>query len=119
MKKFILLILAFLMLALLISCDEGEVEQCMVDEGTAETVKMVAVIKNIAEKIEVEVIEGEYGASGIYLVNFSSDTAFLDSKGNCVSASDLKIGDIVEITYGGQVAMSYPPQIFAKAIQIK
>ena len=119
MKKIILILSILLLFALLISCDMGDDEQTMADGDTTENVKMTAVIINIAEKIEVEVIEGEYGASGIYWVNVSSDTIFTDANGNCISASNLKIGDIVEITYGGQVAMSYPPQISAKQIQIK
>jgi hypothetical protein len=29
------------------------------------------------------------------------------------------VGDTVEITYGGQMMMSYPPQIVATAISLK
>ena len=78
-----------------------------------------AVVTTVNEKIEVEVIEGDYGASGIYWVNFSSDTTFVNANNQTISSSDLKAGDIIEITYSGQVALSYPPQIYAKKIQIK
>lgn len=84
-----------------------------------EGVKMTAIVKNIGEKIEVEVVEGEYDASGIYWVNVSDETVYTNSDNVRLSLSDLKVGDTVEITYGGQVAMSYPPQISAKKIVIK
>ncbi len=89
----------------------------MTDDGT--NVKMTAIVKSIEDKIEIEVISGEYGAEGIYWVNYSDETVFTNSENASLSISDLKVGDTVEITYGGQVAMSYPPQIFAKKIEIK
>ena len=113
MKKIILIVSVVLILALLVSCYIIEEEQNM--EGA----KMTAVIKNIEDKIEVEVIEGDYNVSGIYWVNISSDTVFTDENNARLSLSDLKVGDIIEITYSGQVALSYPPQIYAKKIQIK
>ena len=113
MKRISLIAYVLLVVALLVSCYITEEEKNM------EGVKMTAVIKNIGDKIEVEVIEGEYEVSGIYWVNFSSDTVFTNADDVRLSISDLKVGDVVEITYGGQVAMSYPPQISAKIIQIK
>ncbi len=113
MKKIILIVSVVLVLALLVSCYITEEEQNM--EGA----KMTAVIKNIADKIEVEVIEGDYNVSGIYWVNISSDTVFTDENNVRLSLSDLNVGDIIEITYSGQVALSYPPQISARKIQIK
>lgn len=113
MKKYIV-VLAFVLLAcLLFACSvDGEVEN-------VEGVKMTAIIKNIGEKIEVDVIEGEYEVSGIYWVNVGSDTVYLNANGLRISKDTLKVGDKVEITYGGQVMMSYPPQIVALQIQIK
>ena len=119
MKKIILIASILLILALLVSCDTTNGEQSMIDDGTQESVKMTAVVKAIGYSIEVEVIEGDYGAAGIYWVNFSSDTTFVDANNQTVSSSDLNVGDTIEITYSGQVALSYPPQIFAKRIQIK
>ena len=117
MKKLIFVATVLLVLVLFVSCYEEGDKQTMVDDGTG--VKMTAIVKNIGDKIEVEVIEGEYDASGIFWVNFSGETVFVDANDVVISISDLKAGDIVEITYGGQVAMSYPPQIYAKRIQIK
>ena len=113
MKKYIV-VLAFVLLAcLLFACSvDGEVEN-------VEGVKMTAVIKALNENIEVEVIEGEYGASGIYWVKISSDATIFDSNGARITKSNLKVGDVIEITYSGQVMLSYPPQIVALQIQIK
>lgn len=112
MKKYITVAAFVLLACLLFACsgDGGE---------NVEGVKMIALIKNIDDKIEVEVIEGEYGASGIFWVNVGSDTIYLDKNGNRTMKALLKVGDTVEITYGGQVMMSYPPQIVALKIQVK
>ena len=58
----------------------------------------------------------------IYLAFISlglPDTQFLDSEGNKITRSSLNANDIIEIEYSGQVMMSYPPQVYAKAITIK
>ena len=113
MKKYIVVVAFVLLACLLFACSvDGEVEN-------VEGVKMTAVIKNISDKIEVEVIEGEYGASGIYWVNVSSDTVYVNEAGARTTKNALKVGDTVEITYSGQVMLSYPPQIVALQIQIK
>ena len=118
MKKIIVVASVLLVLVFLfVSCYEDEAKPTMADDGIG--VKMTAIVKNIGDKIEVEVIEGEYDASGIYWVNYSSETVFTNVDNVYLSVSDLKVGDTIEITYGGQVAMSYPPQIFAKKIVIK
>ncbi len=113
MKKIAFIASILLVLALVTSCYITE------EEKNLEGVKMTAIIKNIDDKIEVEVIEGQYGATGIYWVNFSDDTVFTNAEGVRLSVSSLKVGDTVEITYGGQVMMSYPPQIVALKIEIK
>ena len=77
---------------------------------------MLARVKNVEEKIEVEVIRAKY-ASGIYWVLTSPATRILDEKGNIIKKTDLKAGDTVKIIYSGQVMMSYPPQIVALEMQ--
>ena len=113
MKKYIVLVVFALLACLLFACT--------VNGGNKEVegVKMTAIIKNIDDKIEVEVVEGEYGASGIYWVNVGSDAVILDKNGNRTIKTFLKVGDTVEIIYSGQVMMSYPPQIVALKIQVK
>ena len=117
MKK--LIRMAALLLALLALCacaseeDEGDSEESL--QGT---VKMTATVTAISDRIEVEVIEGEYGASGPYWVVISEETRFADKNGKSIKKDDLKEGDTVEIYYGGQVMMSYPPQIVAIKIAV-
>jgi hypothetical protein len=113
MKKIVFITSILLMLALLCACEISEEEKNM--EGA----KMIAVIKSIGDTIEVEAIEGDYGASGIYWVRISSDTVFADENNNRIFKSTLKVGDTIEITYNGQVMLSYPPQINAKKIQLR
>lgn len=87
-------------------------------EEDIDGVRMVAEIVAIGDKIEVEVIDGEYGASGIYWVNVGETTVFKDADGGSIEPSDLSVGDQIEIIYSGQVMMSYPPQIMARKITL-
>lgn len=121
MKKIALIVLFILVLTLFVSCylTEAVTKTLTEEEQNLEGVKMTAIVKSISDKIEVEVIEGEYGASGIYMVNFSSDTVFTDSDNVQLTVSDVEVGDVIEITYSGQVMLSYPPQIVALKVQIK
>ena len=113
MKRIIRLAALLLSLACLCSCSQGEAEE------TPGGVRMLARLTAIGEKLEVEVIEGEYGASGIFWVILSDATEIRSAEGKIASREDLKIGDTLEITYGGQVMMSYPPQIVAQKITVK
>ena len=68
-------------------------------------------------RLSVEIIESDY-AFGTYWVNVSDGTLCFDSMGNAIDRKQICAGDTIEITYGGQVAMSYPPQISAQQIVI-
>ncbi len=114
MKRIYTLIILSLVLLSLPSCDRFVPG----DAPDADGVKMTAEIVAIGEKIEVNVIDGEYGASGIYWVITGSDTVYATADGMTIPPSALKVGDRIEITYGGQVMMSYPPQIVAKKIVV-
>ena len=105
-------VLSIALIGGILSLDIG-VQVSLKDENQA---TMVAKILSIGEKIEVEVIEGEYGASGIYWVITGEETVYEFEDGRGISANSLKAGDRIEITYSGQVMMSYPPQIVAKKI---
>ena len=114
MKKIYTLIILSLVLLSLPSCDRFSLG----DAPDVDGVKMTAEIVAIGERIEVNVIEGEYGASGIYWVIVGSDTVYANADGGKILPSTLKVGDRIEITYGGQVMMSYPPQIVANKIVV-
>ena len=113
MKKFLMMVLGFAILPLLFSCkseneNKGDEKQ---------EFKLLAIVKNVGERLEVEVIESDY-AFGEYWVLTHEETEYSDKGGNEISREDLKPEQKIEITYGGQVMMSYPPQIVASEIKI-
>lgn len=114
MKRVLLLLLAICFCLALFSCDSDETNK---EEGeNVGEFSMQAVVKSVGDHIEVDVIKSEY-ASGIYWVLVLEDTVYFDKNGERIEKTDLKPDDTVEITYGGQVMMSYPPQIVAKSIK--
>ena len=124
MKKLIMSFICLLSVLLLVACAGGGGASDASGNTDASmqntSVKMTATVTNVldAKKIEVDVIEGEYGASGIFWVIVSDTTVLSGQDGERIALSDVKAGDTVEIRYGGQVMMSYPPQIVAGSITI-
>ena len=113
MKTFKILIAFAVMAAVLLACTPQEGGENM------NAVKMTAKITAIGERIEVEVIDGEYGASGPFWVITNTGTVYLDKDGNRTMRLALHVGDTVEISYSGQMMLSYPPQVVAFSIQVK
>ena len=96
----------------LISCGGGG------DESVeAPDFEMTVKVKELGEKIFVEVLEDEYN-SGDFLVIYSDETKIFNSRGEACAFSDISVGDTLKIHYGGQVMMSYPPQIYARSITV-
>ncbi|MBO5313466.1 MAG: DUF3221 domain-containing protein [Clostridia bacterium] len=93
---------------LIFGCGDSEVDNKFI---------MEAIVQGVGEKIEVEVINSDY-AFGIYWVLLAKDAKIYNSSNIPISKEGLSVGDRVEITYGGQVMMSYPPQIVAQSIKI-
>ncbi len=85
------------------------------EEETGPSFQMIAIVENLSEPFSVNVIEAEY-AEGIYWLVTDNDTIYLDAKGNTIRKSDISVGDTIEITYNGQVMLSYPPQVSARKI---
>ncbi len=79
---------------------------------------LIGEVTNITDRIEVNVIEGEY-AYGIYHVLVSDEADIFDKDGGKITADGIKIGDTVKVIYGGQVMMSYPPQIAAFEVRVQ
>jgi hypothetical protein len=121
MKRSLSVLLVFLVLFSLFSClSEGDDKNESDDAGAKpeSTVKMTAKVIRISDVIEVDVIEGEYGASGIYWVLASNETEIFGKSSEPISLSAIKVDDTIEIIYGGQVMMSYPPKIVAHSIRV-
>ncbi|MBO5926426.1 MAG: hypothetical protein J6Q38_02565 [Clostridia bacterium] len=106
MKKFLASVLAVISLIFITACKEN-----------MNNFVLKAIVTTVGEKIEVEVIESDY-AFGTYLVITGEQTEFLDVNGNKIDKTNLVSGNVIEITYGGQVMMSFPPQIVANKIQV-
>ncbi len=116
MKRFMKGIAVLISLLLLCSCSER-----LGDTGShseSKLFKLSAKVNSLGEKIEVDVVEGEY-ASGIYWVIISDDAVITDKDGNITDRKAIKVGDTVEIEYNGQIMMSLPPQIVARRMKIK
>ena len=120
MRKLLSMILLFPLLLLLPCCgqDADDTNSPEAEGSLQDNAGMTATVTAITDKIEVNVVEGDHGATGIYWVNTSEQTAFLDANGQSITRADIKVGDTVEIRYTGQVMMSYPPQIVAVKITV-
>ena len=128
MKNIALVIVAATLLLMFAGCDAqtpdntpSTGEQGNNTETPAERTDgfvMTAEVKFVGDRVEVDVISAEY-ASGIFHILVNDGTVILSSDGREITKQDLKAGDTVEITYNGQVMLSYPPQVVAHKIAIK
>ena len=117
MKNIIKIAFMVLTLSLLCSCGAGGTNGSGSGSDGGQQFVIKARVNAVGEKIEVDVIEGEY-AYGIYWVITSEQTEFLGKDGGKITKQDIKAGDTLEIVYNGQVMMSYPPQIVARKITV-
>ena len=119
MKKIWMCLALLLLACLLVSCAE-DCEDESTDAAANGSVKMTASVVGVLDdgRLEVDVIEGDYGAEGVYWVIVSEETEIRNADGAPIALTELREGDCVEILYGGQVMMSYPPQIVAKSITL-
>ena len=110
MKKYLAIALAMLML-MMVGCQSTD------NDPITENFHLKAIVKSNdgGDRLEVEGVESDY-AFGIYIVH-TSNAAFINAEGEAISPSDIQVGDTVEITYSGQVMMSYPPQIVALKVK--
>ena len=111
MRKFILMIIFLIIVPHIGGCNN------MKEEEEINLFTLKGIVKNVDEKIEVEVIESDY-AFGIYWVITFEETKFINNKGVAITKEDLENEDVIKITYNGQVMMSYPPQIVAYEIEL-
>ena len=79
---------------------------------------LIGEVTNITDRIELNVIEGEY-AYEIYHVLVSEQTDIFGKDGGKITLNGIKTGDTVRVIYGGQVMMSYPPQIAAFEVRVQ
>ena len=89
---------------------------CTGDEMPEDAFTMTAKITEIGERIEVEVTESENEMTGPFWLITSEDTVYTTAAGKTIGRRDLRVGDVITVYYGGQVMMSYPPQVVAVGI---
>jgi hypothetical protein len=128
MKKTALIIMTALALLLFAGCGartEGGSSDNGIQGGNSEQAPtrtdgftMIAKVKSVGDRVEVDVISAEY-ASGIFHIIVGENTLIYSALGNEITKQELKSGDTVEITYNGQIMLSYPPQVVALKIVIK
>lgn len=113
MKRFLKIFFLLILLSTLVSCgsDKG-------DDTDMNNFVMKAEITGVGDRIEVEVYEAEFGNEGPFWLIVDDATKILNKRGRSITASELKSGDKIKITYSGQVMMSYPPQIYAIKIEL-
>lgn len=98
------------------SNDNGDVKE--INEADYFLYKGKIVSNENTRHIEVEIIDSQI-AFGKYLVLVDATTVYQDSEGNEITRDDLKVDDVIEISFSGQVMMSLPPQIYAQKITLK
>ena len=118
MKRLLKTLVLLLALTSLTSCGISGGGTTGLGKDPVEGVKMTAKVTEVTDRLGVEVLESEY-AFGPYLVHMGEKVKICSKSGEIISLSDIKEGDTVEITYSGQVMMSYPPQIVALQIVVK
>lgn len=107
------LLLSLLSLCLLAGCTAVKGEGAHPEEEYT----LIGRVTEIGENILVEAEESET-AFGPYLVHTPSTTVYTDVAGNRTDRDSISVGDRVRIAYGGQVMLSYPPQIVAYSISV-
>jgi hypothetical protein len=81
--------------------------------------KIKATVNSVsADELEVTATEDSEDSFGVYRILTSAETKYEDKDGKAITLSDIKEGDVIMISYNGQVMRSLPPQVVAIKIQI-
>ncbi len=128
MKRIVYIFALILIVCLFATaCTNKDTASCNDDNNQAQTNEnpdaqgkftLTGIVLGVTDRIEIEVTNSDY-AYGVYWVLVSNNTEIFDAYGNKISLTGIKTGDSVEIVYGGQVMMSYPPQIVAHKVTVK
>ena len=110
MKKILKAALMLLLLGTLVSCSGSSIS-----ENSYYTIK--GIVKSVTKtSIEITVYDTE-NAEGPYWIRFDDGTLFVNALNEKISLSDIVEGDKLEVSYNGQVMLSYPPQVFGIKIR--
>ena len=134
-NRIIALILAFIML-MAVGCQKND-ETRVPEKGENEPNAENGGIKNSSIKLEegevvyrgrvtklgdnremeMEIVDSTI-AFGPYRVLIGDSTTFYGVDGEEITREDIKLNDVIEVVFSGQVMMSYPPQIAAKRVYV-
>ena len=109
MKKIIIAILLLSLFPALVSCGRVSAQ-----DGEY---SFTATVKSVEDKIEVEV-DKDQAEVGTYLIVTTNATKYYDKDGNEIQNIHLEDGTRIKVTYNGQVAKSFPPQVTAVKIEL-
>ncbi len=124
MKRIIKSILMILSLSLLVGCVGDKTEDKSNSQSKALTdsdayYKIKATVNSVsADGLEVTATEDSEDSFGVYRILTSAETKYEDKAGKAITLGDIKEGDVILISYNGQVMRSLPPQVVAIKIQI-
>jgi hypothetical protein len=106
----IILCSIFIMLCLLVGCSDQEDEEFSF---------IATVLENNQTSLLVEPAEGSIElSSSDRIVAHLSDAIITDPQGNKVDITAIVVGDKVMIIYSGEIAESYPAQIWSFRVQL-
>jgi len=113
LAKRIIICSIFIMLCLLVGCSDQE------DEEFSFVAFVAAVLENNQSSLLVVPAEGSIElSSSDRIVAHVSDAIITDAKGNKVDITAIAVGDQVMIVYSGEIAESYPAQIWSFRVQL-
>ena len=78
-----------------------------------------AVVKTVADsEIEATISYKDGIHFGDYRILTGADTKYYSADGAAIGREEIETGDVIEVTYNGQVMRSFPPQVVAIKIVV-
>lgn len=120
MSKKIFAVAILVMMLFAIGCQPAENNNGIEEKNAKGEYVFKGEVTNVSEKkyIVMEIIDSDI-AFGTYHVLVGVTTTFFHMDDSAASRDEIKVGDIIEVAFSGQVMMSYPPQIYAQKIYIQ
>ena len=119
MNKKILALIILAVMLFAVGCQPAENNNGIEEKNAKGEYVFKGEVTSVSEKkyIVIEIIDSEI-AFGTYHVLIGDTTLFFHADDSTAERDDIKVGDIIEVAFSGQVMMSYPPQIYAQKIYI-
>ncbi len=119
MKNSLLILFIILLLWTVTSCENPFTDDSQSENQPPNNSAIITgTVTNVNSRIEMIADETEI-TSGPYSVIINENTDFYFADGSAANFADVESGQKVEITFNGQVMLSYPAQIVAHKVVIK